>query len=151
MKRFRLVALLAAAVPLLSACAIGTGWRQLQPVAGLDPEAALPVSVIHTRIADSHRDPFAEHTRRVMATLPQQPGLVAYALRRELIGDNAWVIAVWASEADRQRFLGGAAHQSAMATAGPGLSSLRIVRANLKPAELPLQWERARALLEAKP
>jgi hypothetical protein len=146
----RLLALLAA-LPLVSGCAIGTGWRQQVPLSALPADVALPVSLIHTQVADSHRSPFADHTRKVMDSLPAQPGLVASALRRELIGPNAWVIAVWASEDDRDRFVAGAVHQRAIAAAAPGLRSLTIKRLALKPSELPVDWARAKALLAAAP
>jgi quinol monooxygenase YgiN len=134
-------------LPMLGGCAVSTGWRQLQAPASLEADKALPVSLIHTTVSDTHRTPFAKHTRLVMQTLPTQPGLVAYALKRELLGPNAWVIAVWASEEHRDRFVKGAAHQSAIANAAPGLTTLRIRRVALKPAELPLDWARAQVLL----
>ena len=138
----------AALVAVLAGCAIGTPLetRRLRAVA---PPGPLQVSITHATLDPARRGEFDRWTRRVNDTLDAAPGLLAHSIRRELFGDQAWTFTVWASAADRERFVRSTAHRRAMDEASTGIASMRSVRLALAADLLPQDWDGVLALLES--
>ena len=140
-------ALLFPLAAIVGGCAIGTplDTRRLRTAA---PQEPLEVSITHAVVDPARRAEFDRWTRRVNATLDDQPGLLAHSIRKELFGDQAWTFTVWASAADRQRFVASTDHRRAVAEASTGLASMRSVRLALPAADLPEDWDQVIALLD---
>lgn len=140
-------ALLVPLAALVGGCAIGTplDTRRLRAVA---PPGPLEVSITHAVVDPARRGDFDRWTRRVNAGLDGQPGLLAHSIRKELFGDQAWTFTVWASAADRERFVRATDHRRAMAEASTGLASMRSARLALAADALPTDWDGVLALLD---
>lgn len=132
---------------LIGGCTIGTPF-DTQRVRATAPTGLVEVSITHAIVDPARRGDFDRWTRRVNGTLDGQPGLLAHAIRKELLGDNAWTFTVWASVADRERFVRSTAHRRAVDEASTGLAAMRSVRLTLAPADLPDDWDGVLALLE---
>ena len=144
----RRIALITLAAALLSGCAISTPFRRVTP-----PDVALPstmaVSVTYASVRADRRADFDDYTRRVLATLPGQPGLIGWSVRRQIIGHEVWTMTVWQDEASRARFVDSPAHRAAIASALPMVERVRFARLQLGPGDLPLGWPQALAALDA--
>lgn len=140
---------------LLGGCAISTPFRGPGFVDGkvthAGPDTEVVVAITNATVNRDLRAPFDEHVNRVVNSLPAQPGLIGYAVRKELFGDEVWTMTVWRTEADRARFVASAEHRAAMAAGGPALKAVRFSRVVVKARELPLGWARARQLLDSQP
>jgi heme-degrading monooxygenase HmoA len=136
---------------LLGGCAIATPFRgpgfAAGKVSGVDPGQTVVVALTNATVHSDRREPFDTHTRKVVDTLPAQPGLIGYSVRRELFGDEAWTMTVWRTDADRARFVATDAHRAAMAAGGPALKSVRFSRVEVPARDIPLSWDRAIQLL----
>lgn len=139
---------------LLGGCVISTPFRGPGFVDGkvtnAAPETEVVVSITHATVNRDRRGPFDEHVDRVVKSLPAQPGLIGYAVRKELFGDEVWTMTVWRSEADRARFVASSDHRAAMAAGGSALKAVRFSRVVVPAGELPLSWDRARLLLDSQ-
>ncbi|MDX2219998.1 MAG: antibiotic biosynthesis monooxygenase family protein [Burkholderiales bacterium] len=140
---------------LLGGCVISTPFRGPGfadgKVTQAAPDTEVVVSITNATVNRDQRGPFDEHVSKVVKSLPGQPGLIGYAVRKELFGDEVWTITVWRSEADRARFVASNEHRAAMAAGGPALKTVRFSRVVVPAQELPLSWERAKVLLDAQP
>lgn len=139
--------LVVALAGLLGGCAIGTplDTRRLRSAV---PSATVEVSITHAVTDPARRADFDRWTRRVNATLDDQPGLLAHAIRKQIFGDEAWTFTVWASAADRDRFVRSTAHRRAIDEASTGLAAMRSVRLTLASDALPTDWSGVLELLE---
>jgi len=135
---------------LLGGCAIATPFRFVTAPDAAAPDPSAPVVLVLTHaVADpDRRAAFDEHTRRVAAALPSQAGLIGYALRRELLGNEAWTMTVWRDEAARAAFVASPLHQAAIAAGLPGLVKVRFRRMSLPAGALPIGWSDALRLLD---
>lgn len=140
-------ALVLALCGLIGGCAIGTPLDTRRVRAAM-PSGPVEVSITHAVLDPARRGDFDRWTRRVNATLDAQPGLLAHAIRKELLGDEAWTFTVWASAADRDRFVQSTVHRRAMDEASTGIAAMRSVRLRLAPDALPDDWPGVLALLE---
>ena len=82
--------------------------------------------------------------------LPAQPGLIGYALRRELFGDELWTLSAWTSEDALDDFVGSEAHLEAMRAGRAGLREARFAQRVVPVASLPVPWKAALGWLEAE-
>jgi heme-degrading monooxygenase HmoA len=101
------------------------------------------------------RREFFQDTRRVLAGLPEQPGLVGYSFRFEIFGRTAWTMTAWKDEASLNAFVRSPAHREAVRRSGETAQNLRFVTLERAIGSLPLNWRDARRLLaeaeETKP
>lgn len=136
-------------VALVGACAVGTPVDTRKLRAAAEPASTrYEVSITHAVVDPARRGDFDRWTRRVNAGLDAQPGLLAHAIRKELFGDKVWTFTVWASAADRDRFVQSTTHRRAMDEASTGIAAMRSVRLTLAPGELPTDWDGVVALLD---
>lgn len=139
---------LLASLPLLGACTISmplsygpTGREGL-------PEDRLQVSITHATLYPDKRRVFDEQTMLVYREMDKQPGLVAYAIRRELFGNQVWTISVWRDQDSRMRFFMSDVHQRAIYMSQDAIESVRYKRIDVRRSELPLSWHRVERILE---
>lgn len=126
----------------------GPGYDLWRGPRDLDPDSRVVVSLTHATLKPGRRAPFDEHTRRVIAAIAGQPGLVGYSVRLRLGGEEAWTMTVWRDEESRARFVASPVHAEAMAAGLPSLERVRFRRLVLAAREIPLDWQRAEVLLD---
>jgi heme-degrading monooxygenase HmoA len=140
-----------AALPLLASllggCTIATPWRASPAgeAAQADGPDTAVIVVTEARLGGSRadRDAFWQGVRAVERDLPNRPGLIGYALRRELFGDRAWTMSAWESEGHLAVFVLASTHRRAMAEGEPALIAMRSARLD-RPRELgPPSWAEA--------
>jgi heme-degrading monooxygenase HmoA len=111
-------------------------------------EETVCVSIAHVLVDSAHRRGFERATRELLQQLPQTPGLLMHSVRRELLGNEAWTLTAWRSDADRRAFTASAEHGRAMASAGRAIAKMRTRQFVVPAADLPLGWGRALEMLE---
>ena len=140
----------------LGGCAIATPFqgpgydrRKGVTIVGKDRVVvALTQAVLHDDGAK--RPQFWDYVVQVEATLAERPGFVGYSLRRELLGDNAWTMTVWSDEASLDGFVRSDVHQAAIREAMEALACARFARVEVDRSEIPIAWDRAIGLLDAR-
>lgn len=128
-------------------CAINTPVRVVPSQPGDQPEDRLQVSLTHAVIDPEQGGTFHEYTRRVLDSLPDQPGLVSHSVRRELLGNEVWTMTVGESDTARSKFFGSGAHVQAMAHASRAILNVRTQRLEVPRSALPLTWPQVLAWL----
>jgi heme-degrading monooxygenase HmoA len=111
------------------------GFSMAMPYRVVDPSAAssdAEVIVVITEVRlggdRSTRSVFWSHVRHIEKALPGQPGLVGYALRREIFGTTAWTMTVWASDGAIADFMRSAVHRNAVQDGLPAVVVSSFVR-----------------------
>lgn len=143
--QFRAVAVawVAAVAGLLNACAIGTPVPRLVPADPASASADQAVVLVLTRVVldRAQRAEFDRQNRRVMASMARQPGLLGFAARKQLFGNQGWTMSVWVDDASRAAFVRSAVHQEAIAKSMPALVSVELKRLTLPRRDLPTDWD----------
>lgn len=139
---------------LVAGCAISTPYRELatagQPQ-GSNADATVVVMVTHATLNNAQRTPFDEYTRRIVAALPQQPGLIGYSVRTAPLGNEAWTLTVWADSRSLMQFVQSELHQRAVKASAESLVGTRFGRFDIAASRLPLTWEQALKMLDEAP
>lgn len=136
---------LAAGLLALPSCTISTPLRKGPAMPG---RGTVILAVTHARLVRARRGEFDRQTRLVSEGLSGQAGLIAWSLRRELLGDEVWTLTVWSDEEALDRFVYEARHRQAMGAGRPALRATRFARAEMAASELPVRWRTALDLLE---
>ena len=140
-------ALMALAVmPLLGACAISTPFPRLK-MSGARADDQVVVVLTHIVVDSNQRSEFDRQTRRVIDSLPSHSGMLGYSARRQIFGNEAWTMSMWASDADRAGFVRSAVHQEAIAKSAPAIVNIQLMRLSLTRKDVPAGWPRALELL----
>lgn len=142
-RRFVAMTLVASLALLLKSCTVGL------PVPQVTADAEAPVVLVVTRVVvdTAQRAEFDRQTRRVMASMDQHPGLLGYAARRELFGNQGWTMSVWTDDASRAAFVRSAVHREAIARSLPALITVELKRLTVPRTELPADWDAVLRLL----
>ncbi len=150
----RLFGLLLALIS-LSGCAISTpfrgpGYDEAEGVAAGRPETVVVV-LTEARLRDDRAGSaaFWDNVSKVEDSLAEQPGFIGYSLRRELLGDRAWTMTVWADETSIAAFVQSPSHQTAIEEGLGALEATGFARIEVRREEVPLDWERAEEILAA--
>ena len=136
-----------AVVPLLGACAISTPFPRLKDAPGAGANDKVVVVLTHIVVNSNQRSEFDRQTRRVIDSLPSHSGMLGYSARRQIFGNEAWTMSVWASDADRAGFVRSAVHQEAIAKSAPAIVNIQLKRLSLTRKDVPAGWPRALELL----
>ena len=138
---------LTAALLVLTGCAISTPWPR-PALAGADRSDDLVVLVLTRVVVDpEQRGEFDRQNSRVMASMNSHPGLIGYAARRELFGDQGWTLSVWANDEARAAFVRSAVHREAIAKSLPALRGVELKRLTVARKDLPANWDQVLRLL----
>jgi len=146
--RMASLALMALAVlPLLGACAISTPFPRLKEVSGEWTDDQVVVVVTHIVVDSNQRIEFDQQTRRVIDSLPSHGGMLGYSARRQIFGDEAWTLSVWASDSDRAKFVSSVVHREAIVKSLPAVRSVELKRVTVTRKDLPTDWDQVLRLL----
>lgn len=97
--------------------------------------------VTHAYIREGQSTPFYSRSEDVVKSLKDQPGLLAYSVRRQLFGNQAWTLTLWDSENSKSAFIRSSAHQKAMAEASSVLHCARFLRVDWSGEVTNLGWD----------
>ena len=127
----------------------GPGYDSTRGVT-LDSAGEEVVMVLtHARLGDG-RDTFDDNVSSILDTLEQQPGLIGYSVRIEILGDDAWTMTVWDEEANVDRFVRSSRHQTAIHESLSELTDMRFLRKRMPRSEVPVDWEQALQMLQGQ-
>lgn len=136
-----------AVVPLLGACAISTPFPRLNEGPGAGADDKVVVVLTHIVVNSNQRSEFDRQTRRVLDSLPSHSGMLGYSVRRQIFGNEAWTMSVWANDEDRAGFVRSAVHQEAIAKSAPAIVNIQLKRLSLPRKDVPAGWSRAIELM----
>ncbi|WP_348700831.1 hypothetical protein, partial [uncultured Limnobacter sp.] len=139
LNRLLQVTSLAAAGLALTAFSISTPFVYPQGKAAIAQNAKLVVT--HAFVKEGKSGPFYSRSEAVVKSLQGQPGLLAYSVRRQLFGNQAWTLTLWESENSKSAFIRSSAHQLAMAEASSVLSCARFLRVDWSGEVKNLDWD----------
>jgi heme-degrading monooxygenase HmoA len=151
MRKRTLILTLAAGMSLLSlfsSCSYTAPFRRVEAV-GDDAEVLVTLSQVESK--PGQRGAFFEDTKRVLAILPRQSGLVGYSFRFQLIGRRAWTMTAWKDEASQREFVRSPEHRDAVKNSGTTSQNMRFTSITMPASKLPLKWSDALKLLEQAP
>jgi hypothetical protein len=137
-----------ASVPLLGACSISMPFTYAPSAKKGLPQDRLQVSITHATLHPDKRGIFDEQTMLVYREMDQQAGLVAYAIRRELFGNQVWTVSVWRDHESRMKFFMSDVHQRAIYMSQDAIETVRYKRVEMQRSELPLGWDKVKQMLE---
>lgn len=142
------------AIPLLimplfataSSCAYTAPYRRVEAIPDQTKTAVVTLSAVESR--PGQRRTFFADTKRVLADLPKQSGLLGYSYRFQIIGRRAWTMTAWKDEASRDRFAASPIHRAAVKNSRFTAQNMRFVSVEVPVSKLPMQWSEALRLLE---
>ncbi len=137
---------------LSSGCAISTpfrgpGYDHDRGITLADAGDRVIVALTHATLSERRRN-FDDDVDAVAASLAATDGLIAYSLRKELLGNQAWTMTVWRDQAALAAFVASSAHQRAIRRSAGELSAVRFRRFEIERSALPISWDTALARLE---
>ncbi len=143
---FRRLGLLTLLLVWLGGCAIATPWPRIAATPdGGDEKVVLVLT--HVVVDPKQRSEFDRQTGKVLASMSSHPGLIGYAARRQLFGNEGWTMSVWASDEARAQFVRSAVHREAIAKSMPALVTVELKRLTLARTDLPADWDQVLSLL----
>ena len=75
-------------------------------------------------------------------------GLVGFALRKELLGHQAWTMSVWRDASAMSAWAASAMHREAVERTRDAIVELTTQRVVIPSAALPVSWDDARTYLD---
>ena len=138
----------------LGGCAAETPFRgpgydaKRGVIGGVGDKLVVSVTAAAVKDTPEARAVFWDYVDQVEASLPDRPGFVGYSKRRELFGNTAWTLTVWADSASLIAFIDSEPHRTAIRAASDSFDDARFARVTVDRSEVPVSWERALALLE---
>lgn len=132
---------------ILLRAAVHSPVRLLPAASQLASSALVALSLTHARIHPDQRGAFERATLALFRQLSVADGLLMYSIRRELLGDQAWTMTAWTTDAHRARFLASEMHANALLSARESIRSMRSLRHAVPVSDLPLRWGKVLRLL----
>ncbi len=137
---------------LLSNCAVSTpfrgpGFNDARGVSSEHLGHSVVVALTHA-VLTGDRSTFDEQSRQVADSMESHEGLIAYSVRKQLLGNERWTMTVWTDEEALARFVQSRVHRRAIEQGMPALGNTRFHHFQIPASELPLSWSRALAILE---
>jgi len=131
-------------------CAVSTPFAGPGLAPAVQARAEVVLSITHVTLSPDRTQhaAFWRSIGKIDAVLPSQPGLIAHAKRRELLGDEAWTVTAWRDEESLRAFVQSEVHTEAMATAANSFIDARFARVAVPAERLPLPWREVLAILE---
>ena len=94
---------------------------------------------------------FWTNVKKVTSYLETSPtGFIAYSIRKEIVGNQAWTMTVWESEESLNAFVRSDVHQKAITESRDALQKVGFVRFEIDKEEIPISWNKAETIMEAK-
>lgn len=132
----------------LSGCSYTAPFRRVEAVS---PGATVIVTLSAVEHRKGQRKPFFADTKRVLADLPNQAGLVGYSFRFQFLGNKAWTMTAWKDEASRDQFGRSPVHLAAVRRSRTTAQNMRFISVSVPAGSLPLSWDEALRLLDKVP
>ena len=101
----------------------------------------------HVTVDKKQRREFDRQNRRVLASMGDHPGLIGYAARRELFGDQGWTMSLWADDEGRAAFVRSAVHREAVERSMPALRTAKLKCLPIARRDVPADWDQALRML----
>lgn len=139
--------MLTAALTTLNGCAVSTPWPRLAPTQAERGDDLVVLVLTRVVVDPERRSEFDRQNSRVMASMGSHSGLVGYAARRELLGDQGWTLSVWANDDARAAFVRSPVHREAIAKGLPAVRSVELKRLTVARKDLPTNWDEVLRLL----
>ncbi|MEO0476689.1 MAG: hypothetical protein AAF085_12085 [Planctomycetota bacterium] len=141
------------AVVMSSGCTIATpfegpGYEDGVGVTLDATDDSVIVVITQAVLSGGDREGFNDGTRSVMDSMDQHEGLIAWSVRREIFGDNAWTMTVWKDEVSLKKFVTSKVHRGAVKEGMPAVSQTRFYTFDVPAEALPISWDDALAQLE---
>lgn len=95
----------------------------------------------------SQRQEFDRQNGLVMASMGSHPGLLGYAARKQIFGNQGWTMSVWANDEARAAFVRSAVHREAIAKSLPALRGVELKRMTVARKDLPVNWDQVLRML----
>lgn len=131
----------------LNGCAIGTPWPRLAAASTEQAEQSVVLVLTHVVVDKQQRGEFDRQNSRVLASMGSHPGLIGYAARRQLFGDEGWTMSVWTNDEARAAFVRSAVHREAIARSMPALRTVELKRLTVARKNLPADWDQVLRML----
>ncbi|MEM9347328.1 MAG: antibiotic biosynthesis monooxygenase family protein [Planctomycetota bacterium] len=137
---------------IVSGCRVGYPFQGpgYDPAKGVtEPTAGKEVFIAITQgeITSGSASAFFDRLEAVMASMPEQEGLIGYALRKELVGRRVWTMSAWVDQEALESFLASPEHRAAVRDGGIPRGSVIYAYANWPKDEMPITWKQAEQLL----
>lgn len=137
----------------LTGCTYTAPYRRMGVPPSTTAIALRPVLVAVSEV--EHRRgqfaPFFADTKGVLATMPEQDGLLGYSFRIEIFGRKAWTLTVWRDDAALDAFVRSPAHRAAVRRSGETAQATKFFTYEAPSCEPPPTWGEALRRLEAAP
>ena len=146
----------ATVISFLTGCAVGTpfkgpGFESGSVVTETENDmVVVGLTYIQTGDDAEQNRVFWQHVGKVHDAIEQQPGLIGYSIRREILGDQGWTMTVWKDERSLNQFVGSQVHRDAMQNGLPALQKTGFARLVLHKDRIPLSWKEAEKILETQ-
>jgi quinol monooxygenase YgiN len=112
------------------------------------PDQQVVVSITHVVVKPDHKSAFFKETMAVRDGMGKTPGIIGYAVRREIFGNQGWTVSVWRDEESLRRFVFTPQHMNAMTVGEPMLEASYFYRVKVPYSSLPLDWGKVLELLK---
>jgi heme-degrading monooxygenase HmoA len=153
MKFLYFALILLALLGVLASCAYTAPYRPtaLASNGSLPPDHLAIVTISAVEHRPGQRRAFFRDTRKVLAELPDQNGLLGYAFRFEIIGNEAWTVTAWRDQASQDAFVRSPTHRAAVRRSGETAQNIRFVTLQRPLSDLPLDWSEMLDLMNKTP
>ncbi|WP_426116816.1 antibiotic biosynthesis monooxygenase [Massilia sp. PWRC2] len=133
----------ASLVAMITGCSISTPFKWVEaPVhdssARVDDDVL--IALTHAHVDSAQRKLFDDGANRVLQSLPSQPGLVGYSVRKQLFGDEVWTATVWTDETAMLQFVRSPDHVRAVRDSSSAVRNIEYVRLHVRRSALPVSW-----------
>jgi heme-degrading monooxygenase HmoA len=131
----------------LGGCTIGTPWPSVVPADAAQGRETVVLVLTRVVVDTQHRREFTRQNSRVLASMSSQPGLIGFAARRELFGDQGWTMSIWVNDEARAAFVHSDVHRDAIRLSLPALRAVELERQTVARKDLPANWDEVLQLL----
>lgn len=110
--------------------------------------ASVTVGLTNAVLDGKTRAVFDDYTRRVIKSLPDQPGYVGHSVRSRPFGNEVWTMTVWRDESALDAFVASDIHRTAIRQGLGAVKSARFARFEWPADRGPPTWAEALRVLE---
>ena len=129
----------------------GPGFDAKRGVMLPDAGETVVVAVTHAVVDRDKRGPFDEYTQKVAASLPEQPGFIAYSLRIRPFGDEVWTMTMWVHDDAVDSFTASPVHVRAIREGMPAVTAAQFLRFDWPSRGAPPSWDEIKRRLASAP
>lgn len=133
----------ASIVALFTGCSVSTPFKWVEAPArdaSVRSDDELLIAVTHARVDSAQRKLFDDGASRVLQSLPSQPGLIGYSVRKQLFGDEVWTATVWTDETAMLQFVRSPDHVRAVRESSSAVRTIEYARLHVRRSALPVSW-----------